>query len=133
MLTRGAEFHASVGLCKSKRSDQAASRSAAGALVAGAWACNATNERQKPQPQGRKKAIQAVGQHTKQAAGQIVETVVREKEQFSYCIEYLNKLHPDRKLQKEKKKKEKQLKTEKLMKEKANSNYPEETFDRYSY
>ena len=42
----------------------------------------------------------------KQAASQIVETVVREKEEFSYCVEYLNKLHPDRKLIRDLKKEE---------------------------
>ena len=35
----------------------------------------------------------------KQAASQITETVIREREKFSYCVEYLNNLHPDRKLQ----------------------------------
>ena len=35
----------------------------------------------------------------KQAAAQIIETVVREKEKFSFCVEYLDKLYPDRKLQ----------------------------------
>ena len=47
----------------------------------------------------------------KQAASQITETVIREREKFSYCVEYLDKLHPDRKLQreleKERKRKEK--------------------------
>ena len=35
----------------------------------------------------------------KQAAGQIIETVVRERDKFSYCVEFLDQLHPDRKLQ----------------------------------
>ena len=35
----------------------------------------------------------------KQAAGEIIETVVRERDKFSYCVEYLDQLHPDRKLQ----------------------------------
>ena len=69
----------------------------------------------------------------KQAAGQIIETVVREREKFSYCIEYLDKLHPDRKLQMENIRKEKRRKKEELMREKENNNYSEETFDRYSY
>ena len=67
-----------------------------------------------------------------QAASQIVETVIREKEKFSYCVEYLNQLHPDRKLQLEKKKKEK-IKKDEILKKKDNSNYSEDTFDRYSY
>ena len=33
-----------------------------------------------------------------QAASQIIETVVREKEKFSYCVEYLDNLYPDRKI-----------------------------------
>ena len=33
----------------------------------------------------------------KQAAGQIIETVVRERDKFSYCVEFLDQLHPDRK------------------------------------
>ena len=37
----------------------------------------------------------------KQAASQITETVIREREKFSYCVEYLDNLHPDRKLQRE--------------------------------
>tara|TARA_B100000524_G_scaffold244653_1_gene131166 strand:+ start:26 stop:445 length:420 start_codon:yes stop_codon:yes gene_type:complete len=68
-----------------------------------------------------------------QAAAQIIETVVREKEKFSYCVSYLNKLHPDRKLQLENNRKAKKLKKEKLLQEKENKKYSEETFDRYSY
>jgi len=66
----------------------------------------------------------------KQAASQITETVIREREKFSYCIEYLNNLHPDRKLQreleKEEERKEKEL-------EEANEDFSEETIERYSY
>ncbi|MDC3118127.1 secretion system protein [Prochlorococcus sp. AH-716-K03] len=69
----------------------------------------------------------------KQAAGQIIETVVREREKFSYCVEYLDQLHPDRKLQLENNRKEKKRKQEELMKEKESKDYSEETFDRYSY
>ena len=29
----------------------------------------------------------------KQAAGQIIETVVRERDKFSYCVEYLSLIH----------------------------------------
>ena len=68
-----------------------------------------------------------------QAASKIIETVVREKEKFSYCVEYLNQLHPDRKLQLENNKKEKKRKQQELLQEKENKNYSEETFDRYSY
>jgi len=46
----------------------------------------------------------------KQAASQITETVIREKEKFSYCVEYLNNLHPDRKLQRDLNKEEKRKK-----------------------
>ena len=50
----------------------------------------------------------------KNAAAQITETVIREKEKFSYCIEYLDNLHPNRKLirdlQKEEERKEKEAK-----------------------
>ena len=50
----------------------------------------------------------------KNAAAQITETVIREKEKFSYCVEYLDNLHPNRKLirelEKEEQKKEKEAK-----------------------
>ena len=68
-----------------------------------------------------------------QAAAQIVETVVRERDKFSYCVEYLNQLYPDRKLQLENDRKEKRRKKKELLLEKENKNYSEETFDRYSY
>ena len=68
-----------------------------------------------------------------QAAAQIVETVIRERDKFSYCVEYLNKLHPDRKLQMEKKRKEKKRKKEKMMQQKENNNFIEDNFERYSY
>ena len=49
----------------------------------------------------------------KQAASLITETVIRESEKFRYCIEYLDNLHPNRKLirdlEKEKERKEKEL------------------------
>ena len=69
----------------------------------------------------------------KQAAGQIIETVVRERDKFSYCIEFLDQLHPDRKLQLENDRKEKRRKKEELLQEKENEDYSKETFDRYSY
>ena len=68
-----------------------------------------------------------------QAAGQIIETVVRERDKFSYCIEYLDQLHPDRKLQLENNRKEKKRKQKELLQEKESKDYSEETFDRYSY
>ena len=84
----------------------------------------------------------------KNAAAQITETVIREREKFSYCVEYLDNLHPNRKLirdlEKEEKRKEKEsqdrenkiIKLEKELEE-ANTEISEEftdqTFDRYSY
>ena len=48
----------------------------------------------------------------KQAAAQITESVIRDRETFSYCVEYLDQLHPNRKLirdlEKEAKRKEKE-------------------------
>ena len=74
----------------------------------------------------------------KQAASQITETVIRESEKFRYCIEYLDNLHPNRKLirdlQKEEERKEKEaLKKENNRKrlekelEEANEDFSEET------
>ena len=80
----------------------------------------------------------------RQAAAQITESVIRDRETFSYCVEYLDQLHPNRKLirdlQKEKEKKakdaqEKEKKRKKLEQEleEANKDFSEETIDRYSY
>ena len=84
----------------------------------------------------------------KNAAAQITETVIREREKFSYCVEYLDNLHPNRKLirdlEKEKQKKEKEAnerenKRKKLEKELEETNkeftdeFTDETLDRYSY
>ena len=83
----------------------------------------------------------------KQAASQIIETVVREREKFSYCIEFLDKLNPDRQLardlQKEEKRKEREEKEKKEREEKrkrlekeleeTEEDYTPETFERYSY
>ena len=69
----------------------------------------------------------------KQAAGQIIETVVRERDKFSYCVEFLDQLHPDRKLQLENQRKEKKRKQEELLQEKESEDYSEEILDRYSY
>ena len=56
----------------------------------------------------------------KQAAAQITESVIRDRENFSYCVEYLDALHPNRQLekdlQKEKKKKKKKRKKKKKKK-----------------
>ena len=80
----------------------------------------------------------------RQAAAQITETVIRDRETFSYCIEYLDQLHPNRQLirdlekEKEKKEKEAQEKENKRRRlekelEEANEEFSEETIDRYSY
>ena len=69
----------------------------------------------------------------KQAAGQIIETAVREKDKFSYCVEYLDQLYPDRKLQLENNRKEKKRKKDEFLQEEENEEYSKETFDRYSY
>ena len=72
----------------------------------------------------------------KQAASQITETVIREREKFSYCVEYLDNLHPDRKLQRELEKERKKKEKEARDKEKIDENYEqfsEETLERYSY
>ena len=78
-----------------------------------------------------------------QAAAQIIETVVRERDKFSYCIEYLNKLYPDRQLQRKVKEEEEKVKKEELEKEnrrkkidrliEEEESLSEDTFDRYSY
>ena len=80
----------------------------------------------------------------KQAAAQITESVIRDRETFSYCVEYLDQLHPNRKLirdlQKEEERKEKEAQVKennrkRLEKEleEANEEYSEETIERYSY
>ena len=80
----------------------------------------------------------------KQAAAQITESVIRDRETFSYCVEYLDKLHPNRKLirdlQKEEERKEKEAqekkdKRKRLEKEleEANEDFSDETIERYSY
>ena len=84
----------------------------------------------------------------KNAAAQITETVIREREKFSYCVEYLDNLHPNRKLirdlEKEKERKEKEAKDrenkrKQLEKELEQTNeeiseeFTDETLDRYSY
>ena len=80
----------------------------------------------------------------KQAAAQITESVIRDRETFSYCVEYLDKLHPNRQLirelekEQETKEKEAQKKANKRKRlekelEEANEDFSEETIDRYSY
>ena len=80
----------------------------------------------------------------KNAAAQITETVIREREKFSYCVEYLDNLHPNRKLirdlekkeeAKEKEAKDRANKIKRLEKEleKTNEDSTQEDFDRYSY
>ena len=79
-----------------------------------------------------------------QAASQITETVIRENDKFRYCVEYLDNLHPNRKLekdlQKEEKRKEKEAKyrenkRKRLEKElnETNEVFTDEIIDRYSY
>ena len=84
----------------------------------------------------------------KNAAAQITETVIREKEKLSYCVEYLDQLHPNRKLirdlekeeeKKEKEAKDREKKRKELEKELEETNneiseeFNDETLDRYSY
>ena len=80
----------------------------------------------------------------KQAAAQITESVIRDRETFSYCVEYLDQLHPNRKLirdlekekqRKEKEEKAKENKRKELEKqlEATNEEFSDETLDRYSY
>jgi len=84
----------------------------------------------------------------KNAAAQITETVIREREKFSYCVEYLDNLHPNRKLirdlekeeeRKEKEAKDRENKRKRLKKELEEANeeiseeFTDETLDRYSY
>ena len=80
----------------------------------------------------------------KQAAAQITESVIRDRETFSYCVEYLDQLHPNRKLirdlQKEKEREEKEREEKENNKkrlekelEEVNEDFSEETIERYSY
>ena len=80
----------------------------------------------------------------KNAAAQITETVIRERDKFQYCVEYLDNLHPNRKLirelekeeeRKEKEAKDRENKRKKLEKEleETNEEFSEDTFERYSY
>jgi len=80
----------------------------------------------------------------KQAAAQITESVIRDRETFAYCVEYLDKLHPNRKLirdlekeeeLREKKAREKVQNRKRLEKEleENNEDFSEEVIERYSY
>jgi len=84
----------------------------------------------------------------KNAAAQITETVIREREKFKYCVEYLDNLHPNRKLirelqqeeeRKEKEAKDNEIKRKRLEKELEETNneiseeFTDETLNRYSY
>tara|TARA_B100001029_G_scaffold11778_1_gene7951 strand:+ start:155 stop:604 length:450 start_codon:yes stop_codon:yes gene_type:complete len=79
----------------------------------------------------------------KQAAALIIETVVREKDQFSYCIQYLDQLYPDRDLQRELEEEEERKIEEELAAEERrreiealieeDESLSEDDFDRYSY
>ena len=80
----------------------------------------------------------------KQAASQITETVIRENEKFRYCVEYLDNLHPNRKLQRDLQKEEarkikeaknRENKRKRLEKEleETSEDFSEETIERYSY
>ena len=84
----------------------------------------------------------------KNAAAQITETVVRERDKLSYCVKYLDSLHPNRKLirdlkkeeeRREKEAKDRENKKRQLEKEleetnnKISEEFTDETLDRYSY
>ena len=88
----------------------------------------------------------------KNAAAQITETVIREKDKFGYCVEYLDNLHPNRQLirniekeeeRKVKEEKEREERKKRLEKELEETNeefseefseeFTDETLDRYSY
>ncbi len=84
----------------------------------------------------------------KQAAAQITESVIRDRETFSYCVEYLDTLHPNRQLireieleekRKEKEAQDRENKRKKLERELEETNagisdeFTDETLDRYSY
>ena len=80
----------------------------------------------------------------KQAAAQITESVIRDRDNFSYCVQYLDNLHPDRNLErnlkkeadkkeKEAKKREERRKRLERELEDANQDFSEETIERYSY
>ena len=84
----------------------------------------------------------------KQAAAQITESVIRDRDTFSYCVEYLDTLHPNRQLirdlekeeeRKAREAKDREDKRKRLEKELEETNneisgeFTDETLDRYSY
>ena len=73
----------------------------------------------------------------KNAAAQITETVIRENEKFSFCVQYLDNLHPNRQLIRDlEKEKEREEKERKILEEELEENsneYTDETLERYSY
>ena len=69
----------------------------------------------------------------KQAASLITETVIRESEKFRYCIEYLDNLHPNRKLKKEIQDRENRRKRLEKELEETNEEFTLDNIDRYSY
>ena len=69
----------------------------------------------------------------KNAAAQITETVIREREKFKYCVQYLDNLHPNRKLIRELQKEEEERKRLERELEETDQDYSEEIIDRYSY
>ena len=88
----------------------------------------------------------------KNAAAQITETVIREKDKFNYCVEFLDNLHPNRQLirdlEKEEKRKKKDAKEREERKKRLekeleetneeisgefNEEFTDETLERYSY
>ena len=68
-----------------------------------------------------------------QAASQITETVIRESEKFRYCVEYLDNLHPNRKLERDLQKEAKNRENKRKKSENTNEVFADETIDRYSY
>ena len=80
----------------------------------------------------------------KQAAAQITESVIRGRDNFNYCVEYLDQLHPNRQLirdlekeeqRKEKESKDRENKRKRLEREleETNEEFSDETLERYSY
>jgi len=80
----------------------------------------------------------------KNAAAQITETVIREREKFKYCVKYLDNLHPNRKLIRDLQKEQERIEKEEMEKEEkrkklereleeTNEDYSQEMIDRYSY
>ncbi len=60
-------------------------------------------------------------------------SVIREREKYSYCVEYLDNLHPNRKLQRKIEKEAKRKEKLEQEFEEANADFEEESIERYSY